>query len=236
MSSELTTFTKDNLDTYLKELAKEYRKLGGRKMPAELIIIGGASVLINYGFRDMTTDIDAIISAASTMKEAVNHVTDKYNLPEGWLNDDFKRTDSYSTKLSQYSEYYKSFYGVLTVRTITKEYLIAMKLKSGRQFKNDLSDILGILYDQQISGSPISLSDIQRAAADLYGSWNNIPDTSRNFIAQALSNGAYKEMIKQIRSEEADTKNALIDFENKYPTVTNTANVDDIIAMLRKKM
>ena len=53
MSSEhATVFTKDNLDTFLKELAKEYRKINGKTMPAEIILIGGASILINYGFRD----------------------------------------------------------------------------------------------------------------------------------------------------------------------------------------
>ena len=54
MSSEQRfEFTKDNIDTYLKELAKEYRKLVGKNMRAELILIGGASVLVNYGFRDI---------------------------------------------------------------------------------------------------------------------------------------------------------------------------------------
>ena len=43
-------FTKENLDTYLKEVAREYRRLAGKGMPAELILIGGASILINYGF------------------------------------------------------------------------------------------------------------------------------------------------------------------------------------------
>ena len=60
-------FTKDNLDQYLKELAKEFRKLNGKGMPADIILIGGASVVINYGFRDMTYDMDAIINAASSM-------------------------------------------------------------------------------------------------------------------------------------------------------------------------
>ncbi len=31
-------FTKENIDLFLKELAKEYRKLTGKKMPAELIL------------------------------------------------------------------------------------------------------------------------------------------------------------------------------------------------------
>ena len=54
-------FTKENLDNCLKELAKEFRKMNGNRVPAEIILIGGASILINYGFREMTYDMDAII-------------------------------------------------------------------------------------------------------------------------------------------------------------------------------
>ena len=37
--------TKENLDNYLKELAKEFRKKNGDRIPAEIILIGGASIL-----------------------------------------------------------------------------------------------------------------------------------------------------------------------------------------------
>lgn len=40
-----TLFTRDNLDSCLKELAKEFRKINGSRIPAEIILIGGASVL-----------------------------------------------------------------------------------------------------------------------------------------------------------------------------------------------
>lgn len=84
MSSEMQIeFTKDNIDTYLKEVAKEYRRQIGKRMPAEMILIGGASVLVNYGFRDMTTDIDAVIQAASVMKDVINNVGDRFHLPNG---------------------------------------------------------------------------------------------------------------------------------------------------------
>ena len=92
-------FTKDNLDLYLKELAKVFRRLNGKEMPAEIILIGGASVLANYGFRDMTYDVDAVIMASSVMKEAINQVGDIFHLPNGWLNTDFDRTSSFSPKL-----------------------------------------------------------------------------------------------------------------------------------------
>ena len=157
MSSEKQfEFTKENIDLYLKEVAKEYRKQAGKKMPAELVLIGGASVLINYGFRNMTTDIDALIQAASAMMEAINHVGDRYGLPNGWLNADFTNTDSYSVKLSQFSVYYKTYANIVTIRTVAAEYLIAMKLRSGRQYKSDLSDILGILAEHEKRGTPIT--------------------------------------------------------------------------------
>ena len=97
MSSEKNpSINKKNLDLYLNEVAKKYKKEVGRKIPAEIILVGGASILVNYGFRDSTTDIDAIIFAASAMKEAIIYVSDKYDLYEGWLNADFKKTSSYS--------------------------------------------------------------------------------------------------------------------------------------------
>ena len=78
MSSEKQIeFSKENIDTYLKEIAKEYRKQIGKSMWAEIILIGGASVLVNYGFRDMTTDIDAVIHAASVMKDVINQIGDR---------------------------------------------------------------------------------------------------------------------------------------------------------------
>lgn len=150
MSSDaMGTFTKDNLDRYLKELGKEFRKLNGTSTPAEIVLIGGGSILANYGFREMTTDIDAVIHASSSMKDAINRVGDRFGLPNGWLNSDFTNTGSYSSKLEEVSVYYRTFSNVLEVRTVSAEYLIAMKLRSGRKYKNDLSDIIGILYEHQ---------------------------------------------------------------------------------------
>lgn len=43
-----------------------------KAMPTEITLVGGASILINYGFRDSTYDIDALFHAASAMKDAIN--------------------------------------------------------------------------------------------------------------------------------------------------------------------
>ena len=63
----------------------------------------------------------------------------------GWINTDFMKTTSYTPNLVQYSRYYKTFSNILQIRTISAEYLVAMKLMSYREYKNDKSDIVGVL-------------------------------------------------------------------------------------------
>lgn len=227
--------TKSNIDACLSRLAKEFRKLNGTKVPAEIILIGGAAVLVNYDFRDMTYDIDAIIRATSSMKDAINRVGDEMGLPNGWLNSDFTKTRSYSPKLLQYSEYYKTFGHVLEVRTVTGAYLVAMKLMSGRQYKNDISDVIGILQEEKERGKPLSLEQIKTAVYNLYDSWERLPLDSRVFIEKVMQTGQLEALYEQYRSTEKAAKEALVDFEKKYPGATNTDNVNDIIKSLKRR-
>ena len=162
---------KKELDIYLRELGKEYRKLAGKKSPAEIVLIGGGAILANYNFRTSTTDVDAIIHAASAMKEAINRVGDKYYLANRWLNEDFVRTVSYSPKIEEFSQFYRQYSNVLQVRTIKAEYIIAMKLRAGRKYKNDFSDIIGVLMEHEEKNEHISYGDIDRAVINLYGSY-----------------------------------------------------------------
>ena len=227
--SNTDSISKENLNYYLNELSKEYRKLGGKNYPAEIVLIGGAAILANYGFRETTTDIDAILPSISIMKEAINHITDKHHLPEGWLNNDFMKTKSYSPKLAQYSLPYKEFNHVLSVRIVMPEYLIAMKLKSGRKYKYDLSDIVGILEEQSAKGNPLSLTVIKKAYIDLYGSWNNLTTYARKFIESIVNRDDYRRMYDQTRENEKAAKSDLDQFEAEYPNVINEKNIDEII-------
>lgn len=234
MSSDVA-FTKENLDRYLKELAKEFRRLNGKTMPAEIILIGGASILANYGFRETTYDMDAIIQATSAMKEAINHVGDLLGLPNGWLNADFVQTKSYSPKLIAYSEYYKTFSNILTIRTVAAEYLIAMKLMSGRKYKYDLSDIVGILLEHQENGKPIRLEQIEAAVCNLYGSMDSLSPDSIVFLQAVMKNGDYNALYQQYRQEEQASKNELLDFDAQYPGVTTDGNINNILETLKKR-
>lgn len=168
-------FTKENLDLYLFELAKELKTLKcTRKI--EIIIVGGASILLNYNFRPSSYDIDAYF-VSDVLKQAINNVSDKLSLPVDWMNKDFIRTPSFSAKIIQYSNFHKEYKNILTVRTVSKEYLIAMKLVSFRVYKNDISDIINIINEDK----NITLKRIKEAYENLYGSYNQLEDEKRSF-------------------------------------------------------
>jgi len=234
MSAE-APITKENLDTYLKEVAKQFRKMNNKGMPAEITLIGGASILVNYGFRASTYDVDALIQASSAMKDAINYVTDMFGLPNGWLNEDFKNTKSYTPKLVKYSKYYRTFSNVVTIRTITGEYLVAMKLMAYRQYKHDISDIVGILREQQRSGAPLTYEQIDKAVTDLYDGWANMPQDAQSLIQSVLANGDMDALYEAYANEEATAKDALITFEDKYPDVLKEDNLEDVLNNLLKR-
>lgn len=235
MSYNDKEFTKENIRDYLKELAKEYRKLSGKHVPAEIILVGGAAVLVRYGFRDMTNDVDAIVHASSVMKDAARRVGDAHGLPDGWFNSDFLHTASATDKLLQYSEYYATFANVVTVRVVSAEYLIAMKLRAGRRYKNDLSDIIGILAEHRETGKPISEARIHNAVSVLYGSWDVLPETSRAFFADLMNADDLTQIYEQIRSTELYAGERLRKLDKENPGLIGTDSIQNIIDRLLKQ-
>ena len=228
-------FTKDNIDCCLRELAKAFRKKNGNRIPAEIILVGGASILVNYGFREMTYDMDAIIQSSGAMKEAISIVGDKLKLPVGWLNADFMNTESYTPRLIEHSKYYKTFSNILQIRTVAAEYLVAMKLMAGRQYKNDLSDVVGILIEQEDLEDALTLSQIKKAATDLYDSYGRLPESSRIFIESIYEKEDLRAFYKQCREFEQENKDVLLGFQDDYPNVLNEDNLADILKAARAK-
>jgi hypothetical protein len=232
---ELPPITRDRLNEYLKDLGKEFRRLNGVKTKAEIVLIGGAAILAKYGFRDLTYDVDAIIVASSAMKDAINRVGDKHRLPHGWLNTDFRRTASFSDKLVAVSVYYRTFSNILTVRTVAAEYLLAMKLMSGRRYKNDLSDIVGILWEHQKSGEPLSREAVESAFRVLYGADTVIPETSLKLLDTVFADGDYRALYQHARENELESKELLLEFEQKYPNTLKGENIDGVIERMKQK-
>lgn len=233
MSTDIP-FTKNNIEYYLNELAKEFKKRGHRAN-AEMVLVGGASVILNYDFRPVSLDIDAFYEAQSIMKECINVVGDKFGLQQGWVNDDFKKTASFTPKIIQYSEYYKTFANVLQVRTVKAEYLLAMKLVSARQYKKDLSDIAGILYEQRLAEKPLTYEQIDTAVCNLYGDWHLISDYSKKLLTELLATDDLESKFIELSEDEKLAKETIIEINAKYPEVVTQDNVNDVIAAARRR-
>jgi len=46
--------SKENIDVLLKDFAENYKNISINKDKLEIILVGGASVILNYNFRDST--------------------------------------------------------------------------------------------------------------------------------------------------------------------------------------
>lgn len=205
-------FSKKDIDHYLYLLAREYKRRNRKSKHAEIILVGGASVILNYGFRDVTTDIDAMIMADSVMKEAIYAVAEKEGIPDGWLNADFQRSDSYSSALFFHSEYYKTYANVLEVRTVRAEYLLAMKLVAGRNYKRDLSDIVGIIESSRKEGNVITIEKVDKAMNELYGGWESVDEYAKSLFEAVLEDPEAWEKYEAVVAEE--NQNKAIKMEN----------------------
>lgn len=239
MLSESKPFTTDELFDNLKSLAKRFRKLNGKHTPAELYLVGGASILLNYSFRNMTYDIDALIRASSAMKDAIRDVANEKNLSIDWLNTDFQKTTSYSPNIMKYADYRCELSNVLRIYTISAEYLIAMKLMAARKYKHDLSDIVGIIAEHNslntTGKTPITLDSINTAIVNLYGDLKVIPNESYDFVKKALQTTDYELLMKETKYAELKSAEQVNEFQTKYPNVMNCDNVDLILQTIESK-
>lgn len=229
---------KKDIDHLLYLIAKEYKKQNKNYPEAEIIIVGGASVMLNYNFREKTTDLDVLIKASSTMKDIINKIGDENGLDTGWLNQDFKQTASYSDKLVECSKFYKTFCNCLSVRTVSDEYLIAMKMMSGRIYKKDFSDIIGIIKDKAERNNPISKEDINLAITKLYGkeALNKIDKKVMDLIDTIFTSSDLEELYYNTLVEETKNKNILLKIENTSSTSLNQNNVNTFIENYSKNI
>lgn len=124
---------------------------------------------------------------SADLKQAIKRVAYKYDLEQKWLNTDFIKTSSFSNKLIEVSKFYKSYTPAFDVRFIEGIYLIAMKMKAGRLYKHDLSDITGIIKDYVNNRIEIRLEMIEEAVIDLYGSKESVSDEIWSLVKAMLN-------------------------------------------------
>jgi hypothetical protein len=216
------SFNKENIDIFLSKLAEEYNQINTEKKPVILTFVGGASILLNYNFRSTTGDIDVFDIVSSSIKEAIKNTAIKLNIKYNWLNDDIKKTNSYSEKLNKISVFNRNISNVLEIRTINSEYLVAMKLMAGRKYKHDFSDIAGIFLEHEKNGNSLKKENIDNAVNILYGGWEKIPQFSIKYINKVYETKDFEKLFN-------DTKNSEDEARRQYKKLEIKSNRDMII-------
>jgi hypothetical protein len=133
----------------LDALADALDSLG---LPAEILVGGGAALVLLYDARQATRDVDAFVFSSTdptAVRQAAREVAEPLGLPEDWLNDGAK---GYLHGLIPGEVLFQR--RSLTVRAIGVQQLLAMKLSAWRD-DIDISDARLLLSKMQGDRSQI---------------------------------------------------------------------------------
>lgn len=117
-------------DVILRALSLLAERLPRGEPPVDLILVGGAAMVLLFGTRESTKDVDAFSmdpEAARSVAKAAAHVAATLGLPDDWLSDGAK---GYAHGLTLGPVLLDT--PTLRVRTTSAAQLLAMKLSAWR--------------------------------------------------------------------------------------------------------
>jgi len=116
----------DDIRAAFAALSQELERDGER---AEIVVAGGAALVMLYEARKGTKDVDAVFVApeAAVVRRSAERVADRLGLPSDWLNDGAK---GYFVGISRGDVLFAT--SSLSVRSASIAQLLAMKLAAWR--------------------------------------------------------------------------------------------------------
>jgi hypothetical protein len=174
MKMQTLNFSKKELEQMLFLLSEQLRKNG---VTGEVCIVGGAAMILAFGSRESTRDIDALVMAPASVRAAVEQVAETNGFPPNWLNDGAKGFASgQSTEMKEIMNF-----SHLRVLAPPAEYILAMKCLAARvgldehdkEDTNFLMNLLGVR-------SPNAVLDI----VEKYYPKERIPAKTQYFIQE----------------------------------------------------
>jgi hypothetical protein len=117
-------------DVILRALNLLAEQLPAGRPSVDLVVVGGAAMVLLFGARDSTKDVDAFSvepEGQARVSEAARRVAAALELPDDWLNDAAK---GYAHGLAPGPTLLNT--PTLRVRTVSAEQLLAMKLSAWR--------------------------------------------------------------------------------------------------------
>ena len=174
MSSQPPQFSRKELEGMLALLNEELRREG---ITGEICIVGGAAMVLAFGNRASTRDIDALVMEPATVRAAAARVAAANNLPPNWLNDGAKGFASGMPielkELLQFSN--------LRIVAPPPAYILAMKCIAARVGldEHDKEDALFLIRRLDLHDSAAVLELV----AEYYPS-DRIPAKTRYFVQE----------------------------------------------------
>ncbi len=135
-------------EAIVEALAVLASEIGEEENLHELVIAGGAALVLLYGARESTKDVDAA-RVDSVIRDAARQVASRLDLSEDWLNDGAK---GYVHGVALGDVVYQA--KGLIVRTLAPKQLLAMKLCAWRD-DVDIDDARLLLSKIEGSGEQV---------------------------------------------------------------------------------
>lgn len=133
----------------------------------ELTIFGGSALMLAYGVRDATKDIDAIMKPKEIGERLAEEVAFELNLPEDWLNSSVEQFVSPTVQARQRLLDIEEKTGLI-IHVPTAKYLLAMKALACRRpigrYEGDFADLRFLIRKMNIHG----VAEIQEAIDTFY--------------------------------------------------------------------
>jgi predicted nucleotidyltransferase len=137
-------------------LEKLGQELDARGVTGEIVLVGGAVMLLIVGSREATRDVDAyFVANASSIRDAAAAVGEREGLPPDWINDaakGFFYTEPPTTLWMEYPG--------LRVYAANADYVLAMKALAGRP--EDLADMKALAKHINVTRADDVLAVVQR--------------------------------------------------------------------------
>lgn len=172
---EAKQLSKRKILGYLEALNVELRKKG---VKGEILLYGGAVMVLAFDARPATKDVDAIFAPKTVMRDAIKQVAKNNGLPEDWMN---SGVEGFQSKVGN-KKLFLSFSN-LTIYIPSVEYLLAMKVIASRVDTKDRTDIEFLIKKLQIkTAEPVF--DI----TEKYYPRNRIEPKTQFFIEEMIEN------------------------------------------------
>jgi len=138
-------FNKSDIKNYLSKLSEELNQKG---IKGEILIVGGAAMILSLDARESTHDIDAVYKPKSEIKDSIFDVGVNNDLEPGWMND--------AVEVFMSNENFKKFlimeFENLNVYVPEVQYILAMKVDALRTYEGatDIEDISLMIKELEI--------------------------------------------------------------------------------------